>query len=71
MEYSKEDRYNISNMLENDGWKLMEAYINQMKDYYMNELATCKLENIIFNRAKLEAYKSIIEQINFILDSED
>ena len=70
MEYTKEDKYNITNMLDNEGWKLMQDYINQMTQYYMSELATCKLENIIFNRAKLEAYKSIIEQINFILDYE-
>ncbi len=58
----------VQNMLDTDGWPILEKFIRERIEDHRNQLLRCPIEDITKHRERVEAYNSVFLYIQQVLD---
>jgi len=50
----------LQQMIDGEGWGYVQEYINERIADHTNQLLTCKLEDVMKHRTKVEAFNSVL-----------
>lgn len=59
------------NLLASEGWRLIDQFIQERISDNKDRLMTCKVEQVMDLRSKVDAYNSIYSHLNEILEGEE